>query len=75
MPAPVSGDTVLLEWLQCDAQDCPFPVPFFVNFESGLSTEDKLRLAAHWIWQDLRCMSGHRIRRAAQSHLPRAAAL
>ena len=71
VPAPVAGTTLLVEWLKCDAPGCPFQVPLFVNFESGLSEDDKTRLSAKWIWQTLKCMSGHSIRRtAAPSHPP-----
>jgi hypothetical protein len=67
MPAPISGKTILVEWLQCDAPGCPFRVPLFVNFESGLSPEDAAKFIAGWIWHDLKCMSGHRIRRAVSA--------
>lgn len=62
-PAPASGKTILVEWLECDAAGCPFQVPLFVNFDSDLSAEDAAKFVASWVWNDLVCISGHRIRR------------
>jgi hypothetical protein len=65
LPSTVSGSTVLFDWLKCDAEGCPFRVPFFVNFDRDLSLEEKARVVTNWIWQDLVCMSGHRIYKPA----------
>jgi hypothetical protein len=62
-PAPAAGKTILVEWLECDAAGCPFQVPLFVNFDSDLSPEDAAKFVASWVWNDLVCISGHRIRR------------
>jgi hypothetical protein len=67
MPAPTSGRTVLALWLQCDGSDCPFRVPLFVNLDSDLSNESYAGLVANWIWDDLTCIAGHNLRRAAST--------
>jgi len=69
MPAPTVGTTILLEWLRCEAAGCPYKVPLFVNFDSDLSDKEKLSLVAKWVWHDLKCTAGHRIRRP--SSIPR----
>lgn len=70
MPAPTTGTTILLEWLQCDASGCPYKVPLFVSFASDLSDKEKLSLVAKWVWHDLKCTAGHRICRPASIPRP-----
>ena len=58
--APNNGRTALLHWLQCDESTCSARVPLFVRFGEDESAEKES--AAAWLWDDLTCASGHRIR-------------
>ncbi len=57
--APISGETVLLYWLQCVESTCSARVPLFARLESnGTAGEPE---AAEWLWDELTCALGHRI--------------
>ena len=71
MHSPISGQTVLLHWLQCVETTCPDRVPLFVRLEDDASTGEAE--AAEWLWDELTCASGHRIERVPvdpRYHLP-----
>ena len=55
-----SGTTLLLNWLQCDEKTCTARVPLFVKLEHDPQEEDPS--VAEWIWDELTCALGHRIR-------------
>jgi hypothetical protein len=71
MHSPNCGETVLLHWLQCVEKTCSARVPLFIRLESdGLGGEAE---AAGWLWDELTCASGHRIKQIPvdpQYHLP-----
>ena len=69
MPAPTAGTTLLVEWLQCDASGCPYKVPLFANFDSDLFHQDGVTLTANWVWQNLKCIAGHRIHRTSRPNI------
>jgi hypothetical protein len=54
-----AGRTALLQWLQCVEKTCTARVPLFVRFNQDGSAEEA---AGAWIWDDLTCASGHRIK-------------
>jgi len=58
--AQVSGDLVLLNWLHCVEKTCAARVPLFVKHGSE-SLLDETE-AAGWLWDELTCASGHRIK-------------
>jgi hypothetical protein len=71
MHAPNSGQTVLLHWLQCVEKTCPARVPLFVRIERDAPTGEGE--AAEWLWDELTCASGHRIKQVSvdpRYHLP-----
>ncbi len=57
--SPISGETVLLYWLQCVETTCAARVPFFVKLESAEAAGEAE--AAEWLWDELTCALGHRI--------------
>ena len=58
--SPNSGNTVLLNWLHCVESTCTAGVPFFLKLEDGTAPEEMQ--AAKWLWDELTCASGHRIK-------------
>ncbi len=61
--AQMSADPVLLTWLHCVEKSCTARVPLFVNATPERPLEGTS--AGDWLWDDLTCASGHRIRPAA----------
>lgn len=59
---PPVGQTVLLDWLKCEEPTCSFPLPLFVTAEEKLTGERAKELAGSWLWGELTCTSGHRIK-------------
>ncbi len=69
--SPISGETVLLYWLQCIESTCCARVPLFVKLESGEVAGEAE--AAKWLWDELTCALGHRINPVSvdpRYHLP-----
>jgi hypothetical protein len=58
MHSPNQGETALLTWLQCVESTCTARVPFFARLDDDSSAAQ----AAVWLWDELTCASGHRIR-------------
>lgn len=61
--APNHGRTALLHWLRCEESTCPARVPLFARFGEDGNVEEAS--VAAWLWDDLTCASGHRIREIA----------
>lgn len=61
--AQMSADPVLLTWLHCAEKTCTARVPLFVNATPERPLEGMN--AGDWLWDDLTCASGHRIRPAS----------
>ena len=69
--APSTGETALLYWLQCVEKTCPARVPLFVRLEGDATAAEAE--APEWLWDELTCAAGHRIRQIAvdpRYHLP-----
>jgi hypothetical protein len=62
--APLAGDTICVAWLKCEIKDCPFPVPLFTTIDNDLSVEETNSLSTKWVWEEVTCASGHRIKPA-----------
>ena len=60
MLARSNGSTVLLNWLQCEEKTCPARVPLFVRLDH--ESEEQASQPAEWLWDELTCVSGHRIK-------------
>jgi hypothetical protein len=63
MHTPNTGETALLYWLQCVEKTCPARVPLFVKLERDAPTAPAG--PAEWLWDDLTCAAGHRIKPVA----------
>jgi len=61
MTQPV-GQTILLDWLQCEEPTCSFALPLFISTEEELTGERAKDLAASWLWGELSCASTHRVK-------------
>jgi hypothetical protein len=54
-------DTVLINTLGCEAEDCRSLLPLFANWSSAASHAERLADMQSWRWEDLRCPEGHLI--------------
>jgi len=71
MHAPNAGETALLYWLQCVEKTCAARVPLFVKHDADAPMGEAE--AAEWLWDDLTCAAGHRIKQIPvdpRYHLP-----
>ena len=59
----MAGDPILLNWLHCVEDTCTARVPLFVKIDRERPMGETE--AAEWLWDDLTCASGHRIRQIA----------
>jgi hypothetical protein len=59
------GATTLVDWLHCTEVSCEYPLPLFVHSEAPLTGEMMQEIAKVWDWDELTCMSGHKILRPA----------
>jgi hypothetical protein len=64
---PLTGNTELLGWLQCEEPTCTFKVPLFVTLQGSLSEEEVKMLTKCWFWEQVTCVSGHPIQPAAST--------
>lgn len=64
---PMTGNTELLGWLQCDEPTCIFKVPLFVTLQGSLSEDELKILTKCWLWEQVTCVTGHPIRHAAST--------
>ena len=61
--AEPSGKTILVDKLKCVESTCESPLHLFVSWEGDVSVERLKKRAIEWLWDELKCTSGHIIRR------------
>ena len=54
-------DTILVNTLGCEVDDCRFLLPLFAQWNPQATAEDRLADIQTWRWEGLRCPEGHPI--------------
>lgn len=54
-------DTILVNTLSCEVDDCKFLLPLFAQWNPAMTAEARLADIQTWRWESLRCPEGHPI--------------
>jgi hypothetical protein len=60
---PQNVNTEFFGWLECEDRVCRTPLPLFSPVTATMAAEEREAEIAAWIWDGLRCPSGHTIRK------------